>query len=270
MLHRLTNHSVQMAVDAGQGGRIHTFSLDGQNALFTGEPQWGSTFWPSPQQAWGWPPPAVLDSNPYHRVSTAPNLTLQSAPCGETGLQLTKIFKAVGQGFQVTYRMHNASDKPLHYAPWEISRVAGGITFFACSGTPEPQSTLALEKHWDCYWHEYAVATQADNLKAFANGSRGWLANAHNGLLLLKRFEPVALAEVAPSEAEIEIYAHGDAQQPYIEIEQQGPYVTLAPAQALDWSVQWEVYKIPAHIPVAMGSQALYHWVTQLVSQTHP
>jgi hypothetical protein len=50
------------AVDAAKGGRIVTFSLAGRNILTaaknSGDNNWGSTLWPSPQSDWNWPPPA--------------------------------------------------------------------------------------------------------------------------------------------------------------------------------------------------------------------
>lgn len=266
MLYTLTHHALSLSVNAQQGGRIVEFSHNGQNALHTQEPQWGSTFWPSPQQAWGWPPPAVLDSAPYTADYTPQQLHLLSQACPSTGLQLVKNFAPKGAGFTITYRMHNHTPSPVQYAPWEITRVGGGLTFFVSANLPESQTTLTLNSAEGAYWHEYKVHSQADHLKAFVNGSTGWLANAYQGLLLLKQFSPVQAHQVAPSEAEIEIYAHGDSAQPYIEVEQQGPYTEIAPGASVDWCVHWQLHPIPSTIPVLAGSKPLLDWVQQLVS----
>src|SRR6187551_292958 len=64
----------KFVVDPTQGARVVTFSLAGTNllvptALSTGDPvvlNGGSTFWLSPQAAWGdWPPVAEIDSDAY-------------------------------------------------------------------------------------------------------------------------------------------------------------------------------------------------------------
>ena len=51
-----------------------------------------------------------------------------------------------------------------------------------------------------------------------------------------------------PGEAEIEIYAHGDKAHPYIEVEQQGAYQTLAAGQSSSWTVQWDLVPAPADL----------------------
>lgn len=61
----ITIDSLRMVVDAAIGGRIMEFSCHGRNALVTGGPQFGSTFWISPQSLWDWPPPVEIDSAPY-------------------------------------------------------------------------------------------------------------------------------------------------------------------------------------------------------------
>src|SRR4051812_24478711 len=52
-------------VDAKAGGRVSTFKIDDKDFLSgknINSDNWGSTFWPSPQSAWGWPPLAELDN----------------------------------------------------------------------------------------------------------------------------------------------------------------------------------------------------------------
>src|SRR5882757_3732250 len=57
-----------MDIDAHLGGRITSFLVDGRNFLTDDKVDslnWGSTFWPSPQSDWDWPPPAAIDNEPY-------------------------------------------------------------------------------------------------------------------------------------------------------------------------------------------------------------
>jgi hypothetical protein len=58
---------VRLEIDAAIGGRVTALRVGGRNLL--SEPaadagNYGSTFWPSPQTAWGWPPLPEFDHGP--------------------------------------------------------------------------------------------------------------------------------------------------------------------------------------------------------------
>lgn len=215
------------------------FSLSGRNALLTQGPEVGSTFWPSPQSAWGWPPPRVLDKAPYSVAVSGNQMVLTSNVCPQTGLRLEKRFELFVDRLQAVYTMINAGDVPVRVAPWEITRIGGGTTFFEGNQPPLSQSNGKLEPAYGHMWHTYDANGQAAHEKVFVNGSSGWLANVHNQLLLLKVFEPLGDDRIAPGEAEIEIYGHGDSATPYIEMEQQGPYQRIEVGQQVQWQVSW-------------------------------
>lgn len=261
----LQRASLKLCVDASMGGHIIEFSLSGDNALATRGPEIGSTFWPSPQQAWGWPPPEVLDKAPYSVNRREERIELLSSVCDRTGLQLKKIFILHADRLQVEYTMINPGGEPLSYAPWEITRIPGGLTFYESVEEPLALSTGAAVIDGGYVWHSYAPERQEQNEKIFGNGSSGWLANVHKGLLLVKQFEPTPASAVAPGEAEIEIYGHGDAQQPYIEIEQQGRYGSLAPGERLQWQVTWYLSRLPETLRPVAGNEQLPQWVKDLL-----
>ncbi|HEY6528364.1 MAG TPA: DUF4380 domain-containing protein [Cellvibrionaceae bacterium] len=265
---RLQNGLLTLAVDAATGGRITEFSYQGKNSLFAGKPAWGSTYWPSPQSSWGWPPPAVLDIKPYSvEKHTSTEIILKSAVCPQTHLQVQKRIYTHARGFAVEYTHTNTSQAAMNLAPWEITRVGGGITFFLGSSTPHIQSTLALSHDGACWWHEYQVEKQhGENQKAFASGSEGWLANVYHGLLMLKRFTKVPPPNEAPGEAEIEIYAHGERAHPYIEVEQQGAYQTLSAGQSSSWTVQWDLLPAPLDLVQPPQPAKLAAWVQSAIS----
>ncbi|WP_053979255.1 hypothetical protein [Marinagarivorans algicola] len=254
-----------LVVDPAFGARIIAFSVNGKNCLTTTGPQVGSTFWPSPQDFWGWPPPSVLDSQPYQVSSADDTWVFTSEPCPLTQIVLTKMITPAIQGFSIEYRMYNPIDnaQTVTFAPWEITRIAGGLTFYQAASTPLVQSNLSIEVQGDSFWHHYAPAGLEQNLKLFANNSEGWLANMCNGLLLKKSFPQIAEASVAPGEAEIEIYAHGDPANPYIEIEQQGAYGAIAPGQSTAWAVLWQLKEIDTQ---AYSREDLLRAVQQLSS----
>lgn len=252
----LENGRYRLVVDANLGARITEFSIDGSNCLTVSGPQTGSTFWPSPQESWGWPPPATLDSLPYQATALGDAWILTSRPCDLTGLVLSKVFAPHPTGFTVTYKMHNPGEKPLQYAHWEISRIDGGLTFYKAKQPPLSLSTLSVVASENVYWHDYTPAGEEQNLKLFANSSDGWLANVNNGLLLKKTFPCIDESSIAPNEAEVEIYAHGDPANPYIEIEQQGAYVTIEPGETRSWTVIWSLETV-GDVAVEIGSEEL-------------
>lgn len=252
---------LKLCVDANLGGHIIEFSLDGANALASDAPEIGSTFWPSPQQAWDWPPPKTLDKAPYQVIQRAPTVELVSSVCDITGLQVSKTFTLNATQLVVDYTMANPGAKPLNFAPWEISRIEGGLTFYRSDEPPLGKSTGTAINAGGYVWHEYLPEQQEQNQKVFGNGSSGWLANANEGLLLVKQFAPLPEAAVAPGEAEVEIYGHGDSERPYIEVEQQGPYQVIAPGEKLHWQVTWRLFEIPGDINVELGNVQLPQWL---------
>lgn len=252
---------LKLCVDANLGGHVIEFSLNGTNALATDTPAIGSTFWPSPQQAWDWPPPPALDNAPYKVLQKTPAIQLMSSVCAITGLQLSKSFSLSAEELVVQYTMINPGDTELRYAPWEITRVGGGITFYRSDDPILDISSGSVIAEGGHVWHEYQPQLQQQNEKVFGNGSSGWLANAYNGLLLIKQFQPVPTADIAPGEAEVEIYGHGDEEQPYIEVEQQGRYQTIAPGEQVHWQVKWRLLTIPEELEVKVGNPQLLQLV---------
>jgi hypothetical protein len=259
----------RVAVDANLGGHIIEYSINGRNALAVNKPEIGSTFWPSPQSAWGWPPPYILDKAPYSVAKNEGEILIESAVCQQTGLQVVKRFQLQQGRLTVTYRMYNHGNVAVQYAPWEISRIAGGVTFYAGMLEPLPQSTGHVEHINGAYWHNYRPEQQTHHEKVFANGSTGWLANLNEGLLLVKQFEPVPAELTAPGEAEVEIYGHGDKYHTYIEIEQQGVYDVIPPGESLEWQVIWHLTEWHDDT-VAPGSTRLVNEVKALLSQYRP
>lgn len=257
---------LKVCVDGKLGGHIVEFSLAGDNALATEAPEIGSTFWPSPQQAWGWPPPNILDKAPYTFTEAQGSIQLLSAVCDVTGLQLKKTLTLTAGRLLVEYTMMNPGVKALHFAPWEITRIRGGVTFYQSDQAPLDLSTGTAVSRNGFVWHDYRPQAQAQNEKIFGNGSSGWLANACAGLLLIKEFQPVDSMDVAPGEAEVEIYGHGDAENPYIEMEQQGAYQTIAPMAQVNWLVTWHLHRLSPSVEVAVGSKDLPEIVKEVLS----
>ncbi|MBC6904468.1 DUF4380 domain-containing protein [Saccharophagus sp. K07] len=266
----------RVGVDPNFGGHIIEYSINGKNSLVENKPAIGSTFWPSPQSTWGWPPLHALDKGPYFIVSDGKGddgrgIVVRSAVCQQTGLQVEKRFHLRQGRLTVTYVMSNQSEVAVQYAPWEISRVEGGITFYASMLAPLPQSTGKVQSIDGVYWHTYHPEQMLPNAheKVFANGSTGWLANVNKGLLLVKQFEPVPAELTAPGEAEVEIYSHADVFNSYIEVEQQGSYEVIPPGAAIEWQVVWHLTEWNDDT-VQPGDSRLVHEVKALLSDYKP
>jgi hypothetical protein len=263
----------QFAIDASLGGRIVTFALPGGNIL-TGpavDPgNFGSTFWSSPQSDWGWPPPPEIDSAPYAAQVKGSVLALAGTPAAAMGLAVEKTFSADAQSGVVTvgYTMRNCGAQTRRAAPWEITRVgAGGLTFFPMGeGEPRkgPQDLLKPILRDGLAWFAYDAAAIPADQKLFADGREGWIAHVDGDLLLVKSFADISPSQAAPGEAEIEIYAN--AAHTYVEVENQGAYVELAPGAAATWSVRWILRKLDlASTPARPGSAVLVNLVRSLV-----
>ena len=260
------------AVDASQGARIVTFALGGRNVLTAAQDgsdlNWGSTFWPSPQSDWSWPPPSEIDPNPYTASVAGATLTLTSATASALGLSITKKFTvdSVAGVVTIEYRISNRGTRTRSVAPWEITRVAaGGLTFFPMGqGSPSKgtQPLLPLEISQGVAWLTYDPQVITSDSKAFADGSEGWIAHATNGLLFVKNFNEIGPTQAAPGEAEIELFANPT--KLYIELEEQGALAKVSAGASLTWTTRWFLREIPA-ISVEPGSADLLDTVRTLV-----
>src|SRR5262249_33927462 len=138
--HILAWDDVRLEVDAATGGRVTALRLGGRNLL--SEPaadagNYGSTFWPSPQSAWGWPPLAEIDHGPYRAEIEPAAIVLRGPPCLASAVPVEKrIAAAAGRGAVIfDFAIHNRGEAPTQLAPWQITRVPpGGLSLFPTGG----------------------------------------------------------------------------------------------------------------------------------------
>jgi len=250
---------LQATIDVKNGGRLEEFSLNGENSLSgkkVNPGNWGTSFWPSPQKAWGWPPSQQLDNLAYSVLSDSSEIVLRSQKDPKQSFVFTKSYKidATDTSLVVTYTILNDTTVAQKVAAWEISRVApGGLTFYP-SGDEAKRGDLAplTKDSSGVTWFQYKAETIPTGVpKLLADGKEGWLAQVTNGLLLVKSFEDVAVSKYAPEEGEIELYANPD--HSYIEIEQQGTYVELPAGGQLVYVVRYKLVKLPSSVHVNVG-----------------
>ena len=214
-----------MTIDPKKGGRIASFKL-GNYEFLAGkdiEPDnYGSTFWPSPQSNWNWPPPAVLDHEPYQVENKDKSIKVTSEKDHSTGFQFIKEFSAGKKNrLDITYSIVNISQEVKKVAPWEVTRAhKGGLIFFPNGEAFTGKKAFAqapTETINGVVWYKIEKEKLKSSLLNIADGSEGWIAYAIDGKLFIKKFEDIKPAMFAPGEAEISFYISGETD--YIEIE---------------------------------------------------
>jgi stage V sporulation protein SpoVS len=269
---------VTMTVAPELGARILGFSLDGKNILLEAQTvagtenanNFGATFWPSPQSAWGWPPIAAIDHEPYRVVESGRRLVLKScagALSGGARIALTKTIAAVEgkSAIDVTYELDNVGDSGVNLAGWQIARVrSGGLTFFRLGEGGVAGDKLATVTLGGVQWYQYdADVVVAQGQKTFAD-AKGWLAHVDGDLILVQAFADVPAGGAAAGEAEVELYA--DPSHTYVEIEPQGPVRTLEPGTRSEpWTVRWWLRQLPAGLVAKLGNPELVAFVETLI-----
>ncbi|WP_018341787.1 DUF4380 domain-containing protein [Cytophaga aurantiaca] len=251
---------LQAIVDVKNGGRLEALALNGENCLSgkkVNAGNWGTSLWPSPQEAWGWPPSQQLDNLAYSVLSDSSEVVLKSQKDIKQAFVFTKSYKidTKDTSLVVTYTILNDTTVAQKVAAWEISRVApNGLTFYPSGDEVKRGDLVSLTKDSSgVTWFQYDSTTVPKNgvPKLLADGKEGWLAQVNNGLLLVKSFEDVVTGKYAPKEGEIEFYTNPD--KSYIEIEQQGTYVELQPGGQIVYVVRYKLAKLPSSVHVTIG-----------------
>jgi hypothetical protein len=263
-------------IDPANGARITALRVGGTdvildqtvNAGTDNADNWGSTFWPSPQN-WPWPPTSTtsigaINTSPYTVASDASSVTLTSTLASSPTVSVIKKFSAdlAKEAVVIDYTVTNGGSAPVTVAPWEITRMgAGSITFYPQGdGAPKAGGSFALPpttSSGGITWFQHTGA--ATNYKLLSDGAGGWIASAVGDLLLVKAFSDILPTAAATGEAEIEIYSS----QLYVEVEQQGAVQTLAAGASLDWTVRWYARRMAT--PAAVGSADLVAYVQNLI-----
>jgi hypothetical protein len=264
----------RFVVAGARGARVIEFSIDGTNLL---DPTNGSTFWPSPQQAYPWPPPTEIDSAAYVAKADATSLRLTSKIAKSVALSVQKRFwvSAASGVVSLEYQLINESTLSASWAPWEVTRVRAGGYTFAPRGpgnrtinqdfpllplTLLPPAPAANGIEWLNY--PSLTLTQANYINEF-DGAEGWLAHANRfgknllPLLFVKSFADAPDEGLPTNQAEIQLWTSGTANPKLIEVEQQGAQQELAPGAALSWTVHWSACELPSSSVLAAGNSAL-------------
>ena len=261
-------------VDPDDGGRIVEFSLDGRSVIVpcSESPEaYASSFWPSPQSAWSWPPPVEFDKLPWTVAVEGKALKLTSGTSEKLGLSAQQRLLVVPEhgALSIEFQITNHGSSPRKVAPWQNTRVRPkGITFYPSHEATYEQSSLKLKPIDGITWYAHDPSQVKDSLKSYADGSEGWMAQVDADLLFVKVFPDVSREAQAPEEGEIVIYVSNSGR--FVEMEQQGSYTELAPGQSLTWPVQFLIKRIPKNIEIKPYSLQLVELAREMASSVRP
>jgi hypothetical protein len=259
------------------GARILDVHIGTDANLLTGSDinavNFGSTFWPSPQD-WEWPPTDTIpeiNNGPYTATVASPSVSFVGQANAGLSLQVNKKFTAdVAKGTIVVDYTMIATAADMSYAPWEITRFfKRGLTFYPTGSAPtaQPGTSFEIVPTTDgagCTWYDAtANPPQGTDQKLIADGTGGWLAHVDGSHIVVKKFQDIPASAAAPNENEIAIYA--SAADNYIEVEQEGAYGVVPMDTGVTWTVTWYVRKLPDTITPSVGNQMLVDYVTALV-----
>ena len=268
----LTCANVYFEIDSARGARITSFKLNEHELMyvdFKTTDMAGSTFWPSPQSVWGWPPAVNLDSNPYKTFIKQNKIVFTGNTDSKSMLRFYKTIyaNAIDTSIIIGYCIKNEKSVGQKWAPWEVTRVLNnGLTVFAKGeGNVTGDMTGRTEELNGYVWYDQDNTLDGGGNKFFSDG-KGWVAHVVDGdMLFIKKFENIANVKAAPGESEIEVYTAGN--KSYTEIENQGTYATIASKDSIIWKVKWFARKLPASVNVSVGSNSLTSYIEAVLKR---
>jgi hypothetical protein len=270
----ITCANLYFQIDSTNGARITSFKIDGNELMYVnfsgGNDMAGSTFWPSPQSIWNWPPPVNLDGRPYKTAIKGNKISFAGQTDTKTNLRFYKTMyaNATDTSIVIEYTIKNEKAAAQTWAPWEITRVVGkGLTVFAEGEGSITGDMKSRTEELDGYgWYDQDATTGGKGNKIFCDG-QGWLAHVVDGnMLFIKKFVDIPKANAAPGEAEVEVYtAPGNV---YTELEDQGAYVSIASKDSITWKVKWFARNLPASVDVSVGSASLTGYIESVLKRS--
>ena len=242
----ITRDSITLTVEPARGGRISSLTYGGQEVLNVGSDTsgftTGSVAWTSPQENWGWPPPASLDRAPFTVQEVEEySVLLIGDPDPETGLVMQKRYR-LGPDSDVglTYWLTNKGDSTLGVAPWEVTRLpyGGTLEFYADSVRSQPAGD-----HYTTTDSLRRTVTfdgrHAGKIKLFAALDSIPAVYRRDGLVLEKHTVVTDFYRVAPGQAPLEVYL--DPERNFVEFELQGDYRNISYGETVTLRTRWKV-----------------------------
>lgn len=254
---------LQLQARPDLGGRLASLRWGERELLFQAEGDnnnWGSTVWLSPQSLWGWPPIAKHDQLPYRVLKQDAKSVHMRSQVGQ-GVIIEKQIQLADHPDRIDFDYSLAVDKNFpELAAWQISRVQKqGLVFFPAEkqSIKIPMGQVSYRYDNELVWLD--IKADAVEGKIIANGSEGWLAWLHEGVILVKIYPQVQAQDMATGEGDVEVYIC--AKQPYIELEVQSTAAELKAGQHKHWRLSWLLLNAPDNVSLKSGSRQLADFV---------
>lgn len=242
-IYTLALGDLSFSVSAATGGRIVSFQRGGEEILSSAgihPVYYGGTFWISPQSNY-WPQYPSIDILPYKAEILKNRLRLTSVSDTVNGIRIIKEFSisVKDTAVLINYTIENISGKAKRLAPWDVTRVPGGLSFFplgeaSAGNTSDVKNTIEKD---GILWFTFTPDTLAEKQKLYSTNRGGWFGHCYRNLLFLKCFPDILPTDAPDHQGEIELFVapHGR----YIELENHGKYTTLLPGKALAYNQKW-------------------------------
>jgi hypothetical protein len=268
----LSSGEFTLEIDPTDGGRVIALSTGERTVIARRDESpeaYGSSFWPSPQSDWAWPPPASFDKLAWRAHSEDNALVLQSATDPKLGLSAWQRISAEPErrAFRFELTLQNRGPNARRVAPWQNTRMhPRGLTFFPSQDPMQSDAQHEITPQAGMIWFVHDPSARTQGEKFFADGQEGWLAQLDGDLLFVKAFPDVPKSAQAPKEAEIELYADGAGA--FVEVEQQGPFVEIPTGKSSRWVVHWAVRRVPPSVKRAAFDPGLAALARAVAAET--
>lgn len=230
-------------VSAEKGGRIISFRCGDKELLVSDSVHnkyYGATFWLSPQSDY-WPQYRCVDELPYKAEIDGQILRLVSSPDSISGVSVTKEFSVSEKDSSILldYSVRNVSRQAKRFAPWDVVRVHGGLSFFPVGEADQMNKSDVTGGYEDkgMMWVPCPDGTNERGQKLYSTAYGGWMAHYYKGLLFVKCFPDIRPDEVPPGQGEVEIFVAPKGR--YLELENHGKYTELQPGESLIYRQKW-------------------------------
>ncbi|MCS2948075.1 DUF4380 domain-containing protein [Bacteroides sp. BFG-638] len=234
---------LSFSVSAKKGGRIISFKCRDKELLTSDlvhSKYYGATFWLSPQSNY-WPQYRCIDELPYKAEIDGQILRLVSSPDSLSGISIIKEFSVSERdsSILINYSVRNVSCQLKRFAPWDVVRVHGGLSFFPVGEADQMNKSDVTGAYEDkgIMWVPCPDGTNERGQKLYSTAYEGWIAHYYKELLFIKCFPDIGPGEVPPGQGEAEIFVAPKGR--YLELENHGRYTELPPGESLVYQQKW-------------------------------
>lgn len=241
----LENEAITLQIDTAFGGRIASLQYQGVEILSQIKDEnnwyWGSTVWPAPQSDWNWPPPDKLDRGAYTvKTQNDAVIILESPKDAYKNIQVRKRFQFIDEHrLSINYSFFNWGDTTLSVGIWENTRVPYQGQVRWKTGKKIEGTISGLNQQDSLSFFDLKNHTKPHKL--FIESEGGWISHYREGIVFTKSFQPISIDRIPPEQAQIEVYF--DPVNKFAELEEHGPYMTLAPSTVSTLKVIWTLGK---------------------------